>query len=213
MYIDEETERKLQKIISGISNRNLEDAMEFSKLNNNEKEQFNYLLTMNFLFSQSAKFRGKVIDITIFLEMTLGQILADYFAKDSIKSTTLNAYVFDRMQLSLKFNLFKKILKNKHLKIWNKFQKELKEISELIDFRNNLAHSMLDSSEEYINSILKKAKELKFEQANLNEIQINYFTDNDFKEEKIKQTQIDDYYTNCSKKIKLIQEIAKLLEE
>ena len=209
MHIDKETERKLQKIISGFSKGNMKDLMGIAHLSKEEKEQLMYLATVNFLFSQSAKYRGKVIDITIILEMLLAQILSKYFTNDEEMEKSLNSFVFDRMQLSSKFNLLKKILKIKHIKVWNKYQKDLKEIGELIEFRNNLAHSILDSSNEYIESLKEKGTNfIETNKGDLEEIQIGYLQDEDFRHEKITKKQVDDFYTNCYAKIELLEEIA-----
>ncbi len=187
----------------------MKDVMGIAHLSKEEKEQFIYLTTVNFLFSQSAKYRGKVIDITIILEMLLAQILSKYFTNDEEKEITINSFVFDRMQLSSKFNLLKKILKIKHIKVWKKYQKDLKEIGELIEFRNNLAHSVLDSSEVYIESLKEKGINLaKTNKGDLEEIQIGYLQDEDYKYEKITKKQVDDFYSNCYAKIELLEDIA-----
>jgi len=212
MEIDSKTEKKLQKIVAGISKGNIVDAMGMVRLNNNEKEQFMYLATMNFLFSQSAKFRGKVIDITVFMEMVIAQILSKYFTANERKESLLNSFVFDRMQLSVKFNLIKKIVKVSHPKLWKKYQRDLKEIESLIEFRNNLAHSMLDSSEDYITSLLEKTKDIALGgKGNIEEIQVGFYKNGDFKYEEITQRQIDEYYTKCSKKIGILQQLSKEL--
>lgn len=212
MEIDSKTEEKLQKIISGISKGDIANAMGMIGLNSKEKDQFMYLTTMNFLFSQSAKFRGKVIDITVFLEMVIAQILSKYFTESEEKESLLNSFVFDRMQLSVKFNLIKKIVRTSHPNLWKKYQRDLKEIESLIDYRNNLAHSMLDSSEDYITSLMNKTKNVAMgNKENIEEIQVGFYKDGDLKNEKVTQKQVDEYYTKCSKKIEILQSLSKEL--
>jgi hypothetical protein len=210
MDIDKETERKLQEIIAGLSKGNIDIATKFIELNSKEKDQLMYLSTINFLLTLSAKYRGKVIDITIFLEMVLAQILSKYFTQDEEKESVLNSFVFDRMQLSSKFNLLKKILKTNHIKIWEKYDTDIKEIGELIDFRNNLAHSMLDTTPDYINKVIGETKDIvsEYKKRELDEIQIIYYTDLDSKTEKVSQKQVDDFYAKCYEKIELIQKIS-----
>jgi hypothetical protein len=57
------------------------------------------------LFSQSANYRGKVIDAAIFLEMDLAQILSKYFTEpDAEKKKLLIFFIFDRMPLNQSSN-------------------------------------------------------------------------------------------------------------
>lgn len=149
--MDDITEKRIQAIIRRAIDGEPDAIAQMISLTGEDKEHASYLLAMNFLYSESSKYRGKAIDVMIFLEMSLSQILSNYFVEDNTsKASLLNSFVFDRMMLSAKFNLFKRILKTKHETVWKEYHQEVKEIGELLEFRNNLAHSMLNSSEDYI---------------------------------------------------------------
>jgi hypothetical protein len=74
----DEKEKRLQAFIS--SGKAFEPGF-FQTLAAEDKEDFMSLLTINFLFSQSSKFRGKAIDIAIMLEAMLVEFLGKYFCK------------------------------------------------------------------------------------------------------------------------------------
>lgn len=68
----EEREKRLQAFIA--SGKAFEPGF-INTLDKGDKEDFFTLATINFLFSQSAKFRGKAIDIAIMLEAVLVEFL------------------------------------------------------------------------------------------------------------------------------------------
>jgi len=197
----DEKEKRLQAFIS--SGKAFEPGF-FQTLAAEDKEDFMSLLTINFLFSQSSKFRGKAIDIAIMLEAMLVEFLGKYFCKeDKKKNTLLKSVILDRQNFSSKITWIKKILKIEHTEIYKKYESDLKEISRLIDFRNNLAHSILDSGEEFLNEIKKNPLPER--------IRITYYKDDDMKTEVLTREDIENFYTDCYKSMTKMAALEKEL--
>jgi|688.fasta_scaffold886247_1 hypothetical protein len=197
----DEKEKRLQAFIS--SGKAFEPGF-FQTLAAEDKEDFMSLLTINFLFSQSSKFRGNAIDIAIMLEAMLVEFLGKYFCKeDKKKNTLLKSVILDRQNFSSKITWIKKILKIEHTEIYKKYESDLKEISRLIDFRNNLAHSILDSGEEFLNEIKKNPLPER--------IRITYYKDDDMKTEVLTREDIENFYTDCYKSMTKMAALEKEL--
>lgn len=217
MYIDPSLENKLQQIVSRIFSGDQTVAIEIEKLTPYEANQLDLIYAMHFLFSESAKYRGRVIDITIFLEMTLSTVLSKFFSESNQKKESLlNAYVFDRMPLSQKLNLLKNILKDSHTELSNKYSKDMAEIGRLIEFRNNIAHSMLNSSPDYIGKISERLKKIRIassQQINTDvflEIEITYYQNGKVINKRITRNDIDNHHNSCLEKVNWLQ---RLLQE
>lgn len=214
MHIDDKTEKRLQPIVKKLSSHDSTWMIDYDKLSKDDRVKLNHMVTISLLYTQSAKFRGKAIDISIFFETALSMFLASYFCSDKDKRSRLNSYVFDRMPLTTKFNLLKKLLKLNHQELWNEHRAALKRCSKLIEFRNDIAHSMLDSSSEYATKLReeysKGPEHSRTQKAD--KIQISYFENNDLKTKEITRTQIDKFYKDMYKQIELLQNIQSALK-
>ena len=104
----EEREKRLQVFIA--SGKAFEPGI-INTLDKGDKEDFFTLATINFLFSQSAKFRGKAIDIAIMLEAVLAEFLEKYFRKgDDKKYTLLKSIILYGQNFSSKITWRKKLI-------------------------------------------------------------------------------------------------------
>jgi hypothetical protein len=129
--------------------------------------------------------------------------LENIFVKDKKKNTLLKSVILDRQNFSSKITWIKKILKIEHTEIYKKYESDLKEISRLIDFRNNLAHSILDSGEEFLNEIKKNPLPER--------IRITYYKDDDMKTEVLTREDIENFYTDCYKSMTKMAALEKEL--
>jgi hypothetical protein len=163
------------------------------------------------LHTESARYRGRVVEMSIYLELILANVLSQYFAKNE-KKELLNSMVFDRMDIQKKLNTFKNIVKTQHLEIWKTEQSNLKKIDKLISFRNNIAHSILNSSPKYLEKIRKKVNEMTKEgkSANhLDEIEFGFYENHKWIFKTIKYLEIEEYHKGMYDGVSHIENIGK----
>lgn len=190
------TELKLEDVLNLVEVDMRAAVLAAKSLNKEDYEYFQHFLSNMILHAEAAQYRGKVVEMSIILEMKLARILSIYFgAKDKVGA--LNSMVFDRMDLRRKINLFKTILKTRHPEVWRKEKTVIREIDNLIDFRNNLAHSMLDSTLEYNKEFRKKIKTIMKEgqkAGKIDEVQFAFYENHEFVFRTIKRDDVTDYH-------------------
>lgn len=192
-----EQKQKFNEIRNLISSNEMHlAANEMGKLTPQTRDRCHMYLANNMLLTESARYRGRVIEMSINLELVLANILSQYFAAEA-KIELLNSMVFDRMDLQKKLNILKSILKTKHVDIWKKEQLHLKSIGKLIFFRNDIAHSHLDSTQKYLDTLKKKVDLMISKgiyQENLEEIQLSFFENHKWVSKKVKWQDIVKYH-------------------
>mgnify|MGYP003635777401 FL=1 len=185
--------------------------VEIKKLNPDSIERLHQYLANRTLHTESARYRGRVVEMSIYLELVLAKILSKYFAT-SEKVGLLNSMVFDRMYLQRKLNTLKTILKTQYPNIWRKENINFKKLDKLIIFRNNIAHSVLNSSPEYSKKIreqsmefIKKGKKDKF----LDGIEFGFYENHNWVFKNIKWNEIEAYHKGIYNGINKIEDIGK----
>lgn len=180
-------------------------------LNEEEYRHFQHYLSSLILHSEAAQYRGKVVEMSIYLEAVMAKVLSCYFgAKD--KLGVLNSIVFDRMDLQMKINKFKTILKILHSDVWKREMRLIKEIDKHIAFRNNLAHSILNSTREYDNEFRKKIDDFIKGESNekkIDQVEFGYFDNHKFVYTAITRENVEQYHQSMIQVIKDIERIAK----
>lgn len=94
--------------------------------------------------------RGRFLNAVAVIERDIALILTDYFCTiDEEKrklffTDVVNAYFFS---LNSKKEVLVKIVKNDYPRYWDEHSKVLKNLDDIIRFRNKLAHSVVDVSE------------------------------------------------------------------
>lgn len=172
-------------------------------------DEFNLYLSNIVLHEESARYRGKVIEMSIYLENILAWFLSYYFAVEE-KRELLNSIVFDRMDLNVKLNKVKTIIKVNHSKLWVQYRTKIKKIDKLISFRNDLAHSVLNSTLEGKSNLISKVKQLEDvgnEMIHLDEIEYGYFDNHSWVFHSVTVNEINDYIKNMNESIELIEEL------
>jgi len=218
MNIDPLLADKLEQIVSRIFSGDVTVAADIEKLTEHEANLLDQMYAMHFLFSESAKYRGRVIDITIFVEMSLATVLSKYFSeKNQKKEAQLNAYVFDRMPLSQKLMLLKNVLKDSYPELASKYSTDLAEIGRLVEFRNNIAHSMLNSNAEYLGKVSERLKKIRTETSqqkafeDIQEIEITYYQNGKVTTKRITRKDIDNHHSSCIEKASMLQKLSQEL--
>jgi hypothetical protein len=210
----EEKEQKVFEKILKLINEDFQNAiLEIKKLDSETKERLSKFLSNRTLHTESARYRGRVVEMSIYLELVLANILSQYFAKDEMKEL-LNSMVFDRMDLQRKFNNFKNIVKTQHKDIWKIEQSSLKKIDKLITFRNNIAHSVLNSSPEYSEKVKKKINKLTAEGKKINhldEIEFGYYENQKWIFKAIKWSEVNEFHKGIYDGINQIERIGKII--
>tara|TARA_R110000751_G_scaffold306669_1_gene425853 strand:+ start:653 stop:1318 length:666 start_codon:yes stop_codon:yes gene_type:complete len=208
----EQKEIKTFERILKLINSDLPKAiLETNKLDLKDRDRLNQFLANRTLHTESARYRGRVVEMSIYLEFVLANLLSQYFAKEE-KMELLNSIVFDRMDLQRKLNTLKIILKTQHVNIWKAENPNLKKIDKLITFRNNIAHSVLNSSPEYFQKISKMVEQLNKQGKEadfLEEIEFGFFENNKWILKAIKWSEIEDYHKGIYDGISTIENIGK----
>jgi len=208
--ISESDERLFERLMHLINTDMQAAVIQSRNLTEEQKVNFQSFLANRTLHSESARYRGRVIEMSIYLEMIIANVLSNYFGKED-KISLLNSMIFDRMDLQRKLNTFKSILKNQHPAIWRKENTAIKKIDKLIAFRNNLAHSMLNSTSEYTNKLKEKMDSMT-EQGKIvekmEEIEFGFYENHQFVFKPITWEEVNAYHKGIMDALKKIEEIA-----
>jgi hypothetical protein len=95
--------------------------------------------------------RGRFLNLVAVIERTIAFILTDYFCiSDEEKrrlffTEVVNGYFFS---LNVKKDLLVKIVKKDYPRYWDDSRHILRNLNDIISFRNKLAHSVVDVSEQ-----------------------------------------------------------------
>lgn len=103
--------------------------------------------------------RGRFLNHVAVIEREIALILTDYFCRDDEEKRELfftAVITAPFFSLSSRKDLLLKIIKNDYPGYWKKYSQTLKRLDEIISFRNKLAHSVVDVSEEALARPLEK---------------------------------------------------------
>lgn len=109
------------------------------------------------LHERARHLRGSFLNSVAVIEHKLALLFTDYFCRDDDEKRRL---FFERvmkpMSLDRKKKLLVDIVKADYPRYWDEHQEILKNIDKLREFRNALAHSILDVSDEALERPLKE---------------------------------------------------------
>jgi hypothetical protein len=116
------------------------------------------------MFFLGAKFRGEIIGSCVNIETILELIIAAYFTGGNLQKTKelLHTLISKDSGLRTKHKLISFIL-TKHELILKENKGILKEIDDIIQFRNHLAHNKIDMSPENLRNFKLKVGPVVFE--------------------------------------------------
>lgn len=101
---------------------------------------------------KASHFRGRIIDSTISLEMKLAGLLSEFFNRDEIKRKFMLSSIFTNSDLSFssKAHIFSEILNQFYPELLAMYPGLSEDLTTLINLRNRIDHSMIDTSPEFI---------------------------------------------------------------
>jgi hypothetical protein len=104
------------------------------------------------LYDRMMEIRAPIIDEAIRVEYLLDSVLAYHFATDDTRRMQLDSLVFKEsgLHFAAKIAILKKVLGLSYADRVASYQELLKGLDSIRRMRNKLAHSMLDSSSEYV---------------------------------------------------------------
>jgi len=104
------------------------------------------------LLSLSEKIRGSLLDLAIYNEGILSNIISQHFCPDDDRRALLFTLILNSADLkfSTKIEIFKNLLKLQYQSLIPKYPNVIKKLDRLRDFRNKLVHSILDTSDDFL---------------------------------------------------------------
>jgi hypothetical protein len=108
-----------------------------------------YLRAAGRLHAQAREFRGRFLNSVAVIEHDIAKLLTDYFCRDDpAKQELFFERIACRMSLEEKRSMLVAIVKADYPSYWEEHSSFLRDIQLLQVFRNKLAHSVLDVSDE-----------------------------------------------------------------
>jgi hypothetical protein len=143
------------------------------------------------IFELSKKIRGSYLDNAIAIEMIIADIISNHFCPNEEKRSLFFTLVLNNsgFNLSNKINMLKNILNLKYHDLFENHPTLFDKLNNIRIFRNKLAHSFLDTSEEYLSKNVT------------NQIQLEYFKNGQKLHQEITLSEINDKLAENSKTI------------
>ena len=103
------------------------------------------------IHEKAREFRGSFLNSVAVIERDIAVILTEYFCtEDELKRELFFNKVTEKLSLEKKKQILIEIVKNDYPRYWDDNQKFLKDLQKIQEFRNKLAHSVVDLSEDAI---------------------------------------------------------------
>ena len=130
-------------------------------------------------------FRGRFLNFVAVIERNIALIMTEYFCTEDESKREIFIYkIAEAVSLNKKRNILIEIVKKDYPNYWEKNSKFLKDLEEIQEFRNKLAHSVVDVSDEALKRPLENG--IGFIQWN----QGNPITDNEFNDWEVRANMI-----------------------
>jgi hypothetical protein len=101
------------------------------------------------LHALAREFRGRFLNSIAVIEHDIAKLLTEYFCtSDPFKQELFFNRVACRLSLEQKRVLLVEIVKNDYPRYWEEHDSFINDLKEIQEFRNKLAHSILDVSDE-----------------------------------------------------------------
>lgn len=151
---------------------------------------------LNDLRKLDCKIRGHFLVQTINIEWLIADILTAHFASFKDKHNQLFSYVIQpEIWLKKKIELFKKILDTYYPELSKKYPDLISNLEDINNFRNRIAHSNLDYTDDFINKNYT------------DRVQYIYYKDGGLKKQMIKKDEFHKKLVICSQTIKQLLQI------
>jgi hypothetical protein len=109
------------------------------------------------LHERACYLRGRFLNSVAVIERDISVILTDYFCtEDESKRELFFAKVAEKLSLQKKKEILIEIVKADYPRYWEEKKEFLNSLEQIQEFRNKLAHSVLDVSDEALERPLEK---------------------------------------------------------
>jgi len=105
---------------------------------------------INRVYNLSKEIRGRFLDQAIPIEMLIDDIISWHFCPEETRRSLFFSLMAPELTFSTKIKILKAILELRYPDLLKEHPKLIGEIKKIKKLRNKLAHSMLDSSEEFL---------------------------------------------------------------
>ncbi len=102
------------------------------------------------LYDLSKEIRGSFLDQAIAIEMLITDIISRHFCPEEARRSLFFSLVPPELTFSTKIRILETILELCYPDLLEKYPTLIKEIKKIKNFRNRVAHSMLDTTEEFL---------------------------------------------------------------
>lgn len=102
------------------------------------------------LFKLSADIRGTFLDQSIMIERLIDDIIAKHFCAEEEKRILLFSLITSRFSFQSRIMALKTVLECCYPQLFEKHRNTIKNLQQIREFRNKIAHSMIDSSIEFL---------------------------------------------------------------
>jgi hypothetical protein len=102
-------------------------------------------------YALDTQIRGGCLTQALWAEMFVGDSIAIHFAFDQERRLLLGSLVLDLMGFAIKVRIFGKLLQIKYPEILKQHPNLLNQLDSMRILRNRMAHSTLDTSDEWVN--------------------------------------------------------------
>jgi hypothetical protein len=147
------------------------------------------------VFNMAAQVRGPFLEQAIFIERIIDDIVSNHFCLDENRRNLFFSLVMPEIIFSKKIEILKQLLNSCYPDLGKKHPKLIKDLDNIRDFRNEIAHAMLDTSDEFMS---KKC---------LDRIQFKSFKKGQTKPDEVTSENIKEKLKDCTRIILMLGEI------
>lgn len=105
---------------------------------------------LNRVFNLSKEIRGSFLDQAIPIEMLIDDIISHHFCPEEARRIFFFSITTPEISFSNKIKILETILKNSYPDLIEKHSELFREIRKVKDFRNRIAHSILDTTDAFL---------------------------------------------------------------
>jgi len=128
----------------------------------------------------AAQIRGPFLEQAIYIERIIDDIVSLHFCPDETKRNLFFSLVMPEINFAYKIDILKQLLKLCYPDLAKKYPKLSKDLVNIKDFRNDIAHAMLDTSDEFMSK--KYSDRIQFTSFKKGQTKPHEITSDDIKE-------------------------------
>lgn len=165
--------------------------MEIIKRNSEEGKQLQQL------YQLAKEIRGPYLDQAITIELLVGDIISQHFCPEEDRRNLFFSLVISELNFFAKIRILEKLLELRYPDLVKKHPTIISELEKVRSFRNRIAHSMLDTSDEFL------AK------GYTDRIQLDIYKDGKRKQQVVTRAEINERLATCTRLVLVLRDIRK----